>query len=111
VQGGVHPWLEEAALHAVAMGCYGSMVLAFATRVTLGHSGRPLKTTRFDELVFAIFQIGVLARVGTGLTTVWFPQMNEWIWVSGLFWLASFGLWGCRYLPMYFSARVDGQPG
>ena len=44
--------LGLAPVHALGIGFFAAMLLAMATRVSLGHSGRPLKA---DGLVWALF--------------------------------------------------------
>jgi uncharacterized protein involved in response to NO len=31
--------------------------------------------------------------------------------LAAALWLISFGVWACRYMPMYWRPRVDGKPG
>ena len=53
--------------HALTMGFFGSLLLAMATRVACGHSGRTLAA---DDLAWALFwllQGAVLLRVGAAL--------------------------------------------
>ena len=61
------PVLGLGALHALTMGCLGSLMLAMVTRVSCGHSGRTLVA---DNLVWALFwllQLAVLLRIGGAL--------------------------------------------
>ena len=44
-----------APLHTFAIGFFASMVLGMASRVTLGHSGRPLVLDNFTWLLFIGF--------------------------------------------------------
>ncbi|MDQ2971452.1 MAG: NnrS family protein, partial [Pseudomonadota bacterium] len=55
--------LGRAPLHVLAIGFFGSMLVAMVTRVTQGHSGRPLQMGAVAWLCFALLQIVVLLRV------------------------------------------------
>ena len=52
-----------APLHALAIGFFDSMVLGMASRVTLGHYGRPLVLDNFTWLLFIGFQATALLRI------------------------------------------------
>jgi uncharacterized protein involved in response to NO len=39
-------------------------------------------------------------------------QAGYWLYVAaGAVWLACFGAWVVRYLPVYWRPRTDGRPG
>lgn len=100
-----------APLHALTIGYFASMILAMASRVTLGHSGRPLALDNLTWLLFLGFQataiIRILADIVPGLA-----QHNAILYVTaGLIWLICFTLWGLRYIPIYWRERVDGKAG
>jgi uncharacterized protein involved in response to NO len=112
VQGLLHAFgivtLGLAPLHAMAVGFFATMTLAMVSRVTLGHSGRPLVA---DELTWrlalglhAVAAVRVLADVLPGAQTV-LPA------VAAIGWLAVFTPWVVRLVPIYLSRRADGKPG
>ncbi|WP_348944799.1 NnrS family protein [Chitinibacter sp. FCG-7] len=102
------PGLGFAPLHALTLGFFCTMLLAFVTRVTLGHSGRPL-------LAGGVAWVAYWAMHGVALARV----LGEIIpaWQSVLYLLAVLGAgvaiaaWSRVYLPMYWQARADGQQG
>ncbi|MHB1677187.1 MAG: NnrS family protein [Sulfuriferula sp.] len=98
-----------APLHALTIGYFSSMMLGMATRVTLGHSGRPLVLNRFTWLLFIGLQSAALIRVLADIapTIRWTPNLYL---LSGLIWLACFTLWAIHYAPSYWQPRVDGKP-
>ncbi|MDP1760419.1 MAG: NnrS family protein [Candidatus Woesebacteria bacterium] len=100
-----------APLHALAIGYFASMVLGMASRVTIGHSGRPLELDRFTWLLFLGFQaVAVLRILADGPLAM--AQMAPMLYVlAGVIWLACFILWAVRYVPIYWRQRVDGKPG
>jgi len=106
-------WLmaEQAALHALVVGGFGTLLLGMATRVTLGHSGRPVHSDAYTNVLFVMFQIVPLTRVASGLLSDFLPVFSHGVWFSGFAWVIFFALWAWRYLPIYLQPRVDGKPG
>lgn len=103
--------LGKAPLHALALGYYASMTLAMVTRVTLGHSGRPLVADRLVWGIFLVFQLVVLLRVVAELPGVGFLARSHLFLCAAGLWLACFGLWARRFAMMYWLPRSDGKPG
>ena len=101
------PVLGLGALHALSMGCLGSLMLAMVTRVSCGHSGRALVA---DNLVWGLFwalQLAVLLRIAGAV-----PGAPGWpIPVAALLWAAVMGAWGLRHGDWYGRPRADGRPG
>jgi uncharacterized protein involved in response to NO len=106
-------WLiGRAPLHALGMGFLGSLVLAMATRVTLGHSGRALAMDRLTIGLFIVLQFAALARVGSELALAAVPTLfAALLLVSVAAWLAAWLPWAARYAPMLVAPRADGRPG
>ena len=97
-----------APLHALAIGFFASMVLAMASRVTIGHSGRPLELDHTTWLLFLGFQSATVLRILADVV----PAMAPMLYVAaGLAWLGCFVLWAAKYAPIYWRQRVDGKPG
>lgn len=97
-----------APLHALAIGYFASMILAMASRVTLGHSGRPLELDSFTWLLFLGFQTAAVLRILSDIV----PAIAPMLYVgAGLVWLVCFVLWAAKYAPIYWRQRVDGKPG
>lgn len=102
--------LGLAPLHALAIGLAASMVFAMVTRVSMGHSGRPLRMPGFAVVCFLILQLAVIARIcaelsptGSGRTTC--------LMLSVIFWLCAFTPWALRLSLIYWQPRADGRPG
>lgn len=91
-------------LHALGAGFFGSILIGMATRVTLGHSGRPIAGDRWGWRLFLLYQ-GV---VGLRLAGEIWPACNL---LAAIGWLVVFGGWGAVHFPMYLRSRPDGQPG
>jgi uncharacterized protein involved in response to NO len=97
-----------APLHALTIGCFATLMLGMATRVTLGHSGLPMKVDTPIKLMFAGIQLAVLLRVLSDML----PMQAYWWYVfAGAVWLACFFPWVLRYLPVYWRPRADGRAG
>nr|MDQ2972619.1 NnrS family protein [Pseudomonadota bacterium] len=89
------------------IGFFGSMLVAMVTRVTQGHSGRPLQMGAVAWLCFALLQIVVLLRVRAELG----GDMGLWLVIAAFGWLAAFAPWVLRSLWIFLTPRVDGRPG
>lgn len=100
-----------APLHALAIGYFASMVLGMASRVTLGHSGRPLVLDKLGWLLFLGFQAAVLFRILPDILPAASGMAPGLYMLAGLTWLICFTLWAVRYAPLYWRPRVDGKPG
>lgn len=103
------PRLALAALHAVTVGFFLTMMIAFVSRVTLGHSGQPLQAgTGLWRLYLAAHWLA-LTRVATEmLPGVW----SGWLYgAAAIGWLLTLAAWGRAFLPSYWRPRSDGKPG
>ncbi len=103
--------LGRAPLHALGIGFISAMTMAMASRVTLGHSGRPLQLDRFTALLFAGLNLAALSRVLAelpGLHALFGISTN--LLAAGL-WLLCLLPWALRYGAMYCAPRVDGRSG
>jgi uncharacterized protein involved in response to NO len=100
--------LPLAALHAVTMGCLGSLMLAMVTRVSCGHSGRALVADNAVWAMFWLLQAAVVLRVAAAL-----PLAGSQLFVTAaaVLWAAVMITWGWRYGNWYGHPRADGRPG
>lgn len=93
-------------LHALAVGGMSGLILAMIARVSLGHTGRDLKTAKAMPWAFALLNAGAVARVF--LVGVW-PQTA--LWLAATCWVLAFALFVWHYAPLLTQARPDGHPG
>ena len=100
--------LEQAALHALVVGGFGTLLLGMATRVTLGHAGRAVVADAWTARLFLVFQVVPLLRVGCGLLSEAWPVFDVGITLSGIAWILVFILWALRYTPFYFIIKSGG---
>jgi uncharacterized protein involved in response to NO len=101
--------LGLAPLHVLTMGYFSAMVIGMASRVSLGHSGRPLVA---DQLTWYCF-LGVLAATAVRIAGE-LPGVaslgSMLIPLAAAMWLTCFGVWAWRYVPMYLLPGVDEGP-
>ena len=99
----------SAALHCFTAGAMGGMILAMISRVTLGHTGRPLKPPALISLAYILVLSGALIRV---ILPGWFPETSGWaVGTAGLLWILGYGIYCFYYAPMLVTTRADGRPG
>jgi len=97
------------ALHATTMGFVGSLTMAMITRVSCGHSGRPLRADALMWSLFLLLQVIVLLRIGADTThSIWSLRLLS---VASIGWTLIFMIWGLRLVGWYGKPRQDNQPG
>jgi len=102
--------LGRAPIHALGIGFFGGMLVAMATRVTMGHSGRPLRMGPAALTCFAGVQLAAVSRVGSEIVTA--PDTVRTLLLgSAVLWLLAFGVWSFGYAGIYLAPRADGKPG
>ncbi len=96
-----------AATHALVLGMGCSLMVAMVTRVTQGHSGRPLHMPPLAWLAFAAVQGATLLRLAAALR--WDQPALLLIPAS----LLAIGTlpWALRGMMIYLRPRSDGRPG
>ncbi|HEX5304826.1 MAG TPA: NnrS family protein [Dyella sp.] len=99
--------LGLAPLHVLTIGYFGSMLVAMVTRVTQGHSGRPLQMGALPWACFALLQGVVLLRVFAETRA----DSYRWLVLAATGWLLAFAPWVLRSAWIYLTPRADGKPG
>ncbi len=99
--------LGRAPVHALTVGFFGSMLVAMVTRVTQGHSGRPLQMGAIPWLTFGLLQLVTLTRIYAEVA----PNTPLWLVVAAFGWLIAFLPWVLRSLWIFVTPRIDGKPG
>jgi uncharacterized protein involved in response to NO len=94
-----------AAIHALTAGAIGTMVLAVMTRVSLGHTGRPLTADRATTVIYVLVIAAAAARIAAAFALGSYLLLVE---VSGALWAAAFAVFVGRYGPMLLAPRADG---
>jgi uncharacterized protein involved in response to NO len=102
--------LGRAPIHALGMGFFGSMLIAMVTRVTMGHSGRPLQMDQIALTCFVGVQLATVSRVASEIVMA--PDAIKWFLLASLaLWLIAITVWSGRMLRIYVRPRLDGKPG
>jgi uncharacterized protein involved in response to NO len=99
--------LGRAPLHALLIGFAGSMLVAMVTRVTQGHSGRPLAMFGMAWVAFAGIQLAAILRVWAAF------RFEDAVFLLAAAAAFLFGLapWLVRNALVYSRPRIDGHPG
>jgi uncharacterized protein involved in response to NO len=100
---------QSTALHAFTAGSISTMIIGMVSRVTLGHTGRPIVAARSTVTAyFFVIASGLLRVFGPLLWPSLYAETMLW---AGGFWIVAMALLVGRYLPMFLRPRVDGRPG
>jgi uncharacterized protein involved in response to NO len=98
--------IGSAMVHALAMGFMATMLVGFVSRVSFGHSGRPLQVTNGLWFIYLSLHVTALLRVASSI----FHQ-PQWMTMTASIWLVLILAWVARMLPIYLKERADGQAG
>lgn len=94
--------LGRGPLHALLIGYFASMLVAMATRVTLGHSGQPLVADNRAWGIFLAVQTAAVLRVCS--EAPWLAQhMAIFLTLASLLWIAAFAFWAIKFTPRYWT--------
>ena len=97
-----HLILAKAPLHALVIGYFTSVLIAMATRVTLGHSGRMMKADRLTWGIFLAFQTVAMLRIVSELPGLDLVVRSHLYLCAAAVWLLCFGVWVRKYAPIYW---------
>lgn len=99
----------ELAVHALSIGGMGVMMLAMMARVSLGHTGRPIRTLPGIGVALGLILIAAVVR---SPVLALFPQITHWTYtLSIIFWCLAYAIFLAHYTLPLMQARVDGQDG
>lgn len=102
------PVLPLAPLHALAMGCLGSLLLAMVTRVSAGHGGRPQAADNLTWALFWVLQAATVLRIAGSVPFT----SGQWLLAgAAVLWTAAVLAWALRLAGWYGRTRPDGRPG
>ncbi|RAO76306.1 NnrS family protein [Dyella jiangningensis] len=97
----------RAPLHALTIGFFASMLVAMVTRVTHGHSGRPLAMGVVPWIAFLGMQLTAVVRILADSAKQPWPIYTA----AALLWLLALAPWVVRSAWIYLTPRRDGKPG
>ena len=102
---GSAPW------HAIGMGFCLTMMIGFVTRVTLGHSGRPLIASNIYWRLYLALHVLAALRVVLALVMTTVPLSPHVLHLLAALWLLVLAVWACQVMPAYWQIRADGKAG
>lgn len=100
--------LGLAPLHAMTMGYLGATLIAMSTRVSSGHSGRPLAADNIAWTLYWVLQSAVVLRV---IAALWISAATPLILLGVMAWATATVGWALRYGSWFGRPRLDGRPG
>lgn len=95
--GGIHAWTA---------GAIGMMTLAIMTRVSLGHTGRPLAAGRLTRTIYVLIAAAAVIRIAAAFA----PDAGLMLLhaAAGL-WVAAFWAFALGYGPLLWRPRADAR--
>ncbi|MDO9315724.1 MAG: NnrS family protein [Burkholderiaceae bacterium] len=100
--------LGLAPMHALTMGYLGATLLAMATRVSSGHSGRSLAADNTAWAMYWVLQAAVVMRV---VAALWPSGATVLTLLAVLAWTTATVAWALRYGGWFVRPRIDARPG
>jgi uncharacterized protein involved in response to NO len=91
------------ALHALTVGGMGGLILNMMSRVSLGHTGRPIIASSKIKIAFICVLIAGLDR--TLMFSVFSASLFS-LWLSILLWVLAYSIFLYQYTPILFAERV-----
>ncbi|BCN39078.1 hypothetical protein ALDI51_23970 [Alicycliphilus denitrificans] len=104
--GWVNPSL---AVHALAVGVIGGLIIGMVTRTARGHTGRPLQASRGEVAAYALVMLAAVLRVLVpAVQPGWYAYALEG---AACLWAIAFGIYLFIYTPWLTRTRLDGKDG
>lgn len=102
------PVTHSQSVHTLGVGAMGMMILAMVSRVSLGHTGRPLLVKTVMTTAFlAVFAAFLMRSFGAYLI----PSYSLVVISAACLWLLGYGSFLLVYWPILSRPRVDGRSG
>lgn len=93
--------------HVFTIGVIAGLMHGMLTRVSLGHTGRPIQTSGLVLFSYLLLQTSLVLR--TLVPQVWPALYLTALVLAGLSWMLVFALYLLEYLPMLLQPRPDGR--
>jgi uncharacterized protein involved in response to NO len=95
---------RTAGVHALTAGAIGVMTLAVMTRVSRGHTGRPLTADRPTVLIYLAINLAAVTRVAAPFCL---SAQTALLAASAVLWVLAYGGYAAAYAPMLLRPRVS----
>lgn len=89
--------------HALGLGAMSSLILGMMTRVSLGHTGRPLNLPRFGTIIYFAISTAAIARLLVALNWI---DFRIGLMITTCAWIIAFGLFTILYYPILTKPRI-----
>jgi uncharacterized protein involved in response to NO len=102
-----HPNLitGQASLHALMVGALGMFSLSIMSRVSFGHTGREIESSRLINTFFVFISIAAVLRVFVPIVT---GDVYAWhLHNASGFWSSAYLLFLIKFFPIYTKARLN----
>jgi len=97
------------ALHGLTAGAIGTLTLGMMSRVSLGHTGRPLRVRPCITAAYLLITLATVIRLCTPFAAVLHP-VQALTHVAGALWATAFIIYFVVYAPMLLAPRADRKP-
>lgn len=101
-------WPENVWIHAIGIGAMSALILGVITRVSLGHTGRPLMLPDGIVSAYLLMHASAVVRILTAMQVLPWQRGIE---ISAVLWCAAWLLFLMRYTTILLRPRADGRPG
>jgi len=99
----------SSAVHALSAGAVGTAVIGVMSRVTLGHTGRPLEAPSAFAVAYVLVILGAAIRVFGSLLLP--GDYRGVLLCGGSIWAAGYALFAVAAYPILTRPRIDDRPG
>lgn len=93
---------RSAAIHALAVGSMGGLIIGMITRTALGHSGRMVRAGRVEVAAFTLVLLAAALRVAAALIPSFYLAG---MFAAGIAWAAAFLLYAFSYGPILLGKK------
>lgn len=93
---------RSAAIHALAVGSMGGLIMGMITRTALGHSGRAVRAGRAEVAAYVLVLLAAVLRVSASLITA----VSLWAMLAaGTVWTLAFLIYLIAYTPVLLGRK------
>lgn len=94
--------------HALGVGAIATMILGVMTRVSLGHTGRPLQLPPYGVWIYLAISLAAVLRILVPSGVLGF---RVGVLAASAAWMVAFTFFLILYIPVLLRPRADGKPG